>query len=137
MPVNLAFIPLVLLVGGAVFLVNGLRWRRQLGHHPRDWVAVSGTIIEVRRGGGDDEVRFPVVEYRGPDGLARRVHGAESAVPDLHRKGEKVQVLLDPSNPRRARLADLQKGAHTLTTLFLVTGLTLLVLGAASVLVLI
>ena len=134
MPVNLSFIPVLFLAGGAVLLANGIRWRRELRRQPNDWVEVEGMVVEIRRGGADSF--FPVVQYRGPDGLGRRVHGAASVVPDLHHEGQEVAVLLDPKNPRRARLADLQQETGRLTTQFLVGGPVLLVLGIVAAIVL-
>ncbi|AXT86163.1 hypothetical protein C6I20_13900 [Aeromicrobium sp. A1-2] len=117
---SLSFVPVVLLVGGVVLLAWAVRRRQALKLLPHDWVRVTGTVLDV---GGSRRV-----EYAGQGGRRLRLQvppGVE--VPD----GE-VDVLLDPHDSSRARLASVDRAAADLVRTLFVTGAVALVLGALA-----
>ena len=83
---------------------------RQRSHH----VLVPGTLLSFesvklgqRMGGRRLRGKAPVVEYTGPDG---QVHLARGLGGSLQRRepGSALNVLVDPSNPASALIADFQ-----------------------------
>nr|WP_256435487.1 DUF3592 domain-containing protein [Aeromicrobium sp. CFBP 8757] len=115
--------PFGLLLVGGWLVWWGLRRRRSLGRVPTDWRRVPGTVIDV----GDGVKVPPRIEYRIPDGRRLRVPGP-LATPFA--VGDEVSVLLDPADPRRARLDVTEQEAVRLVRILLATGGVLVVAGA-------
>ncbi|MET0447856.1 MAG: DUF3592 domain-containing protein [Aeromicrobium sp.] len=115
---------LLLLVGG--WLVWwGLRRRGALGGLPEGWRRVSGSVIDV----GDGAVAPPRIEYRTPDGRRLRVPGPMATPFTV---GQEVAVLIDPTDPTRARLDLTEQEAVRVVWLLIGVGAVLLVLGGLS-----
>ena len=120
---SVSLFPFGLLLVGGWLVWWGLRRRRSLGQVPTDWRRVPGTVIDV----GDGVKVPPRIEYRIPDGRRLRVPGP-LATPFA--VGDEVSVLLDPSDPRRARLDVTEQEAVRLVRILLATGVVLVVAGA-------
>ena len=120
---SVSLFPFGLLLVGGWLVWWGLRRRRSLGRVPTDWRRVPGTVIDV----GDGVKVPPRIEYRIPDGRRLRVPGP-LATPFA--VGDEVSVLLDPSDPRRARLDVTEQEAVRLVRILLATGVVLVVAGA-------
>lgn len=117
---SLSFVPVVLLVGGVVLVAWAVRRRQALRLLPQDWVPVTGTLLES---GGTRRVDYPA-----PDGRRLRLQvPAGVVVPD----GD-VDVLVDPRDSSRARLAVVDREAERLVRTLLVTGAVGLVLAAVT-----
>lgn len=117
---SLSFVPVVLLVGGVVLVGWGLRRRRALGVLPQGWTRVVGTLLES---GGTRRV-----DYAAPDGRRLRLQvpaGVEVPPGD-------VDVLVDPKDPSRARLAVVDREAERLVRTLLLTGAVGVVLAAVT-----
>ncbi|MBD8606931.1 DUF3592 domain-containing protein [Aeromicrobium sp. CFBP 8757] len=120
---SVSLFPFGLLLVGGWLVWWGLRRRRSLGRVPTDWRRVPGTVIDV----GDGVKVPPRIEYRIPDGRRLRVPGP-LATPFA--VGDEVSVLLDPADPRRARLDVTEQEAVRLVRILLATGGVLVVAGA-------
>ncbi|KQX73842.1 DUF3592 domain-containing protein [Aeromicrobium sp. Root472D3] len=120
---SVSLFPFGLLLVGGWLVWWGLRRRRTLGRVPTDWRRVPGTVIDV----GDGVKVPPRIEYRIPDGRRLRVPGP-LATPFA--VGDEVSVLLDPADPRRARLDVTEQEAVRLVRILLATGGVLVVAGA-------
>jgi hypothetical protein len=118
-------LPLVLLLVGGWLVWWGLRRRKGLGKQPTGWRRMAGSVIDV----GDGVVVPPRIEYRTPDGRRLRVPGPMATPFTV---GEEVAVLVDPTDPTRARLDLTEREAERVVTLLLAVGAVLLVLGALS-----
>jgi hypothetical protein len=118
--VSLSFVPVVLLLGAVVLIAWGLRRRRALRLLPRDWVPVTGALLAS---GGTRRI-----DYAAPDGRRLRLQvPAGVEVPD----GD-VEVLVDPTDSSRARLAVADREAERLVRTLLLTGGVGLVLAAVT-----
>jgi hypothetical protein len=120
--VSISLFPFGLLLVGGWLVWWGLRRRRSLGRVPTDWRRVQGTVIDV----GDGVAVPPRIEYRVPDGRRLRVPGPLATPFEV---GDEVAVLLDPSDPRRARLDVTEEEAVRLVRILLATGAVLVVVG--------
>ncbi len=120
---SVSLFPFGLLLVGGWLVWWGLRRRRSLGQVPTDWRRVQGTVIDV----GDGVKVPPRIEYRIPDGRRLRVPGPLSTPFAV---GDEVAVLLDPADPRRARLDVTEREAVRLVWILLATGVVLVVAGA-------
>lgn len=120
---SVSLFPFGLLLVGGWLVWWGLRRRSSLGQVPTDWRRVAGTVIDV----GDGVAVPPRIEYRIPDGRRLRVPGPLSTPFAV---GDEVSVLLDPSDPRRARLDVTEQEAVRLVWILLATGVVLVVAGA-------
>ncbi len=73
----------------------------------RNSYVIQGEVIEFKeRPGGEGLLKFPVIRYRKSDG---QEHAFESSQGRSHWKikpGDSVEILVDKSNERDARLAD-------------------------------
>ncbi|NRQ49414.1 DUF3592 domain-containing protein [Aeromicrobium stalagmiti] len=127
---GISYIPFGLVAVGGWLVWWGLRRRRQRTDLPQDWRRVVGTVLDV----GDGETTAPRIEYRTPDGRRLRVPGPMTVPFTV---GQEVAVLIDPTNPRRARLDVTEREAALVVKLLLVTGGILLVLGAVFAVVLV
>ncbi|MET0767138.1 MAG: DUF3592 domain-containing protein [Aeromicrobium sp.] len=117
---SLSFVPVVLLVGGVVLVAWAVRRRQAVRLLPQDWTPVVGQAVEI---GGTCRV-----EYRAPDGRRLRLQvpsGVEVPPGD-------VEVLLDPHDASRARLAVADREAARLVRTLLMTGAVVLVLAAVT-----
>jgi hypothetical protein len=121
--VSISLFPVGLLLVGGWLVWWGLRRRASLGQVPTDWRRVQGTVVDV----GDGVTVPPRIEYRIPDGRRLRVPGP-LATPFA--VGDQVAVLLDPADPRRARLDATEREAVRLVAMLTGTGAVLLVMGA-------
>ncbi|MFC5676254.1 DUF3592 domain-containing protein [Aeromicrobium endophyticum] len=126
---SISLFPFGLLLVGGWLVWWGLRRRRSLGQVPTDWRRVQGTVIDA----GDGVAVPPRIEYRIPDGRRLRVPGP-LATPFA--VGDEVTVLLDPADPRRARLDVTEQEAVRLVAILVATGAVLLVMGAVLAVVL-
>lgn len=118
---DLTFVPVVFLVGAVVLVGWGLSRRQALGVLPQDWRRVTGTVIEI---GGS-----PRVEYASGDGRRLRlpVPPATTLLP-----GSSVELLVDPTDASRARLAEIDREAERLVRLLIGLGIGSLVLAALA-----
>jgi hypothetical protein len=128
--VSISLLPFGLLVVGGWLVWWGLRRRASLGRVPTDWHRVQGTVVDA--GNGVDAP--PRIEYRLADGRRLRVPGP-LATPFAF--GDEVAVLLDPADPRRARLDVTEREAVRLVAILLATGVVLVAAGAAGAFVLV
>lgn len=119
---GLIVLPLILLLAGGWLTGWGIRRRRYRGA-PQGWRRVTGTVVDT----GDGIAAPPRIEYRTPDGRRLRVPGPMSP---SFAVGDEVAVLLDPADPTRARLGLADREASRVVRLLLVSGVTLLVVGA-------
>lgn len=136
MPFEPLYVAVALLVGGVIAVALGVRWRSELALEPRGWSAVDGTIVDVRRSPGGPDEYFPVVEYLAPDGRRLRLHGMASGQAASGQTGQVVQVLVDPADASRARLAEAYRGAGSLARTSIVGGVALVAIGMGLVLAL-
>jgi hypothetical protein len=127
--VSISLFPFGVLLVGGWLVWWGLRRRRSLGQVPTDWQRVQGTVIDV----GDGVAVPPRIEYRTADGRRLRVPGP-LATPFA--VGDEVAVLLDPADPRRARLEVTEREAVRLVAILLATGASLVGIGAVTLVLL-
>ncbi|AWB91049.1 DUF3592 domain-containing protein [Aeromicrobium chenweiae] len=118
-------VPVAFLAGGAVLVWWALRRRRALALRPSGWLPVTGTLV----GAGASRR----VEYVSPDGRRLRIQ-VPAGVP-LPDEGP-VEVLLDPRDPSRARLAEPDVVAVRLVRQLLLLGIVSLVVGLVILVVL-
>jgi hypothetical protein len=121
--VSISLFPFGLLLVGGWLVWWGLRRRTSLGQVPTDWRRVQGAVIDA----GDGVAVPPRIEYRLPDGRRLRVPGP-LATPFA--VGDEVSLLIDPSDPHRARLDVTEREAVKLVRILLATGAVLVVTGA-------
>lgn len=115
-----------LLVGlGAWLIWWGLQRKTHRSELPQDWNRVTGTVLDV----GDGVTTAPRIEYRTPDGRRLRVPGP---LEHPFEAGDEVTVLIDPTDPRRARLDLTEREAVLVVRLLVVTGAVLLLVGAVT-----
>ncbi len=119
---GLELLPVLLLVVGATLIAWAFQRRRVLSRQPQGWPQVTGKVVDV----GDGAKVPPRIEYRTFDGRRLRIPGP---VGGLWTVGDEVDVLLDPADPTRARLALGQREAARVVTLLTWTGGVVLVLG--------
>lgn len=122
---GLTIIPAILLLTGAALIGWGLTRRRSLGGLPSDWRRVAGTVIDA----GDGVTTAPRIEYRTPDGRRLRVPGPLATPLAV---GDEVAVLIDPKDPKRARLDMTEQEATRVVRTLIACGVVLLVLGALT-----
>jgi hypothetical protein len=118
--VSLSFVPVVLLVGGVVLVAWALRRRQALRLLPQDWTPAVGHVV------GSDGTRR--VEYAAPGGRRLRLQ----VPPGLEVPDGEVEVLLDPRDASRARLAVADREAERLVRTLLATGAVALALAAVT-----
>ncbi|MGA8987965.1 DUF3592 domain-containing protein [Aeromicrobium sp.] len=118
---SLTLIPVALLVLGAVLVGWGLRRRAALGLLPGGWLPVTGTVVDAI-----DRTR---IEYRTPDGRRLRLQAPVGAA---YTAGAEVEILVDPQDPSRARLAEVDDIASRLVVGLVALGTVLLVIGALA-----
>jgi hypothetical protein len=123
--VNVSLVPMALLVLGGWLVWWGLRRRRGQVRLPDGWLRIDGTVIDV----GDGAAVPPRIEYRSPDGRRLRVPGPMATPFTV---GQAIAVLVDPSDPTRARLDLTDQEAARLVVLLVTVGIVLLLLGAVS-----
>lgn len=96
---------------GAYFVRSGLRMSKVPDRS--GWLVVPGEITEWRSGQrigppGEADVRhhprYPVVRYHLPDGSLNVFVNRTTMDTGLYRTGGRVEVLVDPQDPRRAEL---------------------------------
>ena len=72
---------------------------------------------------------FPLLRYRLPDGTLVEQLSFEGASPPVARTGSVVDVLYDPADPRRVRVAKDRAVHGALLTFFVVMGILTAVVG--------
>ena len=127
---------LICIAVGCGFLVSALRIYLARRKFLATAQAAAGTVAEVRvRGIGRNAVSFPLLEFSGPDGQARRAESWMGSGFQRFEAGQAVPVRYDPADPGRAEvdtfavmwgLALLRAGYGLL---FLLMGSVALVLG--------
>lgn len=121
----MSFVPPFLLVVGGWLVWWAARRRGELRHLPDDWTRLTGTVIDL----GDGAGRPPRIEYLAPDGRRLRVPGPMTLP---HEAGDEISLLVDPSDPTRARLDLTAREAARVVRLLFVTGAVLVVLGGVT-----
>ncbi len=98
-------------VVGAVFAVVGigiLGLAFYLYNSQKDFIStaikVPGTVIDNVIGGEDNDVYFPMVQFRSRDGEERRFTASTGSSPPMHNVGEPVEVIYNPDNPDDAQI---------------------------------
>jgi uncharacterized protein YjeT (DUF2065 family) len=135
----------VLMLGGAIFLIAGVKTLVDSQRFLATAVTTNGVVVDVaevveqrRRGQGDDwyyedaTIFYPVVRFvtarEQPVGFQAK-EGSED--PSSYRVGDSIRVLYDPANPRNARLdtwVSRQGDSPTMVAI----GLVLVVIGAVG-----
>lgn len=87
------------LLGGAGFLYNEINDLRGHALH------APGVVVELEMGSGSS-VYHPVVEFRKQDGSVHTFTSDYGSYPPAYAQGEKVEVLYDPADPKRAEIND-------------------------------
>lgn len=67
-------------------------------------IKVPGTVIDNIVGGEDNDVYFPLVEYKSRDGEQRRFTASTGSTPPMHNVGETVEVIYNPDEPDDAQI---------------------------------
>jgi hypothetical protein len=98
-------------VVGAVFAIIGigiLMLAIYLYNTQSEFIAkgikVPGTVIDNVIGGEDNDVYFPMVQFKSRDGEERRFTASTGSSPPMHNVGEPVEVIYDPDNPDDAQI---------------------------------
>jgi hypothetical protein len=126
-----AFLPLLgllLLAGGGVFVVVGLRYRRSGRALERDGVVASAEVLDLAylrpRPTADPQsgLFHPVVRFRTAAGEEVTATSGTGANPAPVLPGRTVRVRYDPADPRRVELATPLHGTSTLGCLLLGVG---------------
>jgi hypothetical protein len=135
---------IVLMLGGAIFLIAGVKTLVDSQRFLARAVAANGVVVDVaevveqvrRRGPGDNwyyqdaTVFHPVVRFvtaREQDVRFQAREGSED--PSRYGVGDPIRVLYDPANPRNARLDTwVSRRGDSLTMLAI--GIGLVVIGA-------
>ena len=106
-------IPLVLAVGGAVFLVLGVRNFVRTRRFVSQASSATGTVTDVktrasRSHTGDgprvSTYRYPVVRFQTQDGRTVEFESETGTNTCSQKPGEQVEVLYDPLKPEEARI---------------------------------
>jgi hypothetical protein len=136
---------IVLMLGGAIFLVVGVKTLVDIQRFEATAVATNGVVVEiaegvesVRRGSADNwyyedvTVFHPVVRFVTAREQEVRFQASEgSADPWAYGVGDSIGVLYDPANPRDARLDTwVSRRGDSITQITI--GLALLVIGAVG-----
>jgi hypothetical protein len=136
---------IILILGGAIFLVIGVKTLVDSQRFEARAVATNGVVVEiaegvesVRRGSGDnwyyEDVRIfhPVVRFVTAREQEVRFQASEgSQDPWAYGVGDSIGVLYDPANPRAARLdTEVSRRGDSITLITI--GLALLVIGAVG-----
>lgn len=116
---------LILLLAGGWLVWWGLSRRAAASALPDGWRRVPGTVIDT----GDGVAAPPRIEYRTPDGRRLRVPGPMSTPFTV---GQQIEVMIDPTDPTRARLEITEREAVRLVGLLVGVGAVLLVLGGVT-----
>jgi len=123
---------------GVVFLVRGVRELRT--RTPRGWLPTTGTIVDwkreelgVRTDRDAGRAFFPVIEYALPDGTLHTFTSDTAMNWGHYPRGKAADLLVDPSDPRRARLRSATTTRRLLGGIFVVVGLGAVVAGLVSV----
>lgn len=98
-------------VGGAIYLIRGRTTRRPRTNRAQ-LVRVPGQVISQHRFTLRWTIRYPL-----PDGSSSEFL-VERTLPEHLREGMAVSVLVDPADPRRARLDMPQRTAFIRAILF-------------------
>ncbi len=126
-----------LVVGVALVAFTRINRRRRAAFAARAQTAPGEVVDNVWRDvGRSTEVTllaFPRLRYRLPDGTVVEQLSFEGASPPVARPGSTVEVLYDPADPRRARIAQDGSVHRALPTFLVVMGAIFAVLGAAMV----
>lgn len=96
---------LIFFVGGALFVSSGRRFRRE--REPDGWWTTTGTIVDwvwIQIGSDGPPSQFPVIEYPLPDGSLHRFRSKTTAATWRIRRGEPVQLFVNPTDPTDAQL---------------------------------
>jgi hypothetical protein len=124
-------IPAVFVIVGVALVYAAIRTMR--GDRAFAAVAQPATAIVTalrwRANHDTSSLAYPVVRFSLPDGRTFEVESQWGARPAPAREGETVQVLYDPADPTRARLAKSMGASGFLWAIFLVAGLGCTALG--------
>jgi hypothetical protein len=121
----LIVIPLLLLAIGA-----GLIWFARRLRDDRATVPATGTVVGLRRRGGDPGPSwFPVVRFQLPDGRTVEAESTWGSRPARVREGDSIELLYDPADPTTIRLPGEQAAGAFFAVALILTGAGLVVLG--------
>lgn len=108
---GLELIPLLFAVGAAVFVAWGAQARKTVGTLPEHWRRIEGTVV--------DASRPQRVMYVTPDGRRVQLRGM---LDPSYEVGQRVEVLVDPVDPTRARLVGADRAASSVARSMLALG---------------
>ena len=105
-------VPLVLALGGLFFAVSGVRRLMQERAFSARAAQASGTVVGFNQrrighysagvGPGQQVLSFPIVRYAPLGGPEIEFESSKGTSPRIHREGQTVTVLYDPTDPPRA-----------------------------------
>lgn len=124
-------------VGVALVAFTRINRRRRAAFAARAQTAPGEVVDNVWRDVGRSAevtlLAFPRLRYRLPDGTVVEELSFEGASPPVAREGSAVEVLYDPADPRRVRIAQDRSIHRALPTFIVVIGALFALLGAAMV----
>lgn len=99
---SVAWIPVVLLLGGSLIAGGGYMWNRT-GALLHSGVRAEGevTSLEASRGANSTSY-YPHIAFVGQDGARHSFKDGIGSNPPLYKVGEKLHVIYDPTHPDRA-----------------------------------
>lgn len=121
-------------VGGSLFVVSGRRFRRE--REPDGWWSTAGTIVDwewIQIGSEGPPSQFPVIEYALPNGVPHRFRSRTTAGFRTVRRGQPVQLFVNPADPTDAQLTSSASTLRTIGCAHLVMGSGFAVVGALLV----
>lgn len=92
-------IPAVLIFAGACFALGGIYLYVQTDDFTKRAISVEGEVVALQRAVGSTTY-FPVVRYKDHLNQERTLYSNAGSSPPAYFIGEKVDVLLDPNDPR-------------------------------------
>jgi len=131
-------IGLLFAVIGIAFVVTARIIRRRRAAFAADAATTSAEVVDnvwqdVSPASDVSLSAFPVLRYRLPDGTTIEQQSFEGASPPVARKGDTVDVLYDPANPTRVRIAKDGFAYRLMPGAFVAVGSTTALLGALMV----
>jgi hypothetical protein len=112
-------------VVGVVVIVCGIRKVRYGRHLQAVGVRTRGVVVDLR---WSNHVAYPVVRFTTADGREVEMRGETGRDPPARRVGDVVEVLYDPADPERARIAGWTHSGGFVGTLLILFGLVFVAL---------
>ena len=102
---TLAFIKYFFTAVGAAMLIAALYWVQSTRSFVAAAAVAQGTVIDLEASRSDNSTTWrPVVRFNLPDGRAVQFSSSMSSNPPSYHKGERVEVLYQPSQPYNAKI---------------------------------